>query len=192
MSYTIEKRQFGRRRSEIRGAAIVAKEQPKPFTICDLSEGGALLAFDDPAIVPERSFRITIDGTAMVLLCEVRHRGKAGVGVRFMRPSEGIELKSHFLSKPNDVCVAASAEVPRRAQPAAPPVRGQDLRASLQIVHSAAEIATEAIGAEARRAVHSPLAARLLRFRNAIIRQRGMRPDDAASLQQSDDYAPRR
>lgn len=193
MSNTVEKRQFGRRRSDIRGAAIVAKDQPKPFTILDLSEGGALVAFDDKTFSPERSFRILIDGTTMILLCEVRHRSKAGVGVRFMRPSEGVELNRLLHAKPVEVCAAVGAEVPRRHHPAAPSVRGRDLRASLHIVHTAAEIAAETHHTDARPTSRSPIAAGLARFRTVITRQNHLpHPEASISAEDGDRIAPRR
>lgn len=181
VNHPVEKRQFGRRQSNIRGSALVANDQPKLFTIRDLSEGGALLVFDDPQFVPERSVRIQIDGTKMVLLGEVRHQSKTGVGVRFLRPSEGAELNRYFLTKPIDIAAVPGTELPRRPHAPSPVVRGQDLRASLHLVHPAAEIAIEAADADNHAAERSALAAGLMRVRNVFALSRNDAPLNAAA-----------
>ena len=61
----------------------------------NLSDGGALLWFTEGA-APTQSFRLAIEGTEFNLVCELRHRAGRKLGVRFVRPAEGIALNRHF------------------------------------------------------------------------------------------------
>jgi hypothetical protein len=126
-----EKRQFGRRKSDIRGRAMLPGQAPKPFTIVDISDGGARLRFDEPMVAP-RALRIEIDGTDFDLQCEVRHQGSYGVGVRFMRSAEGVALNAHFREKLMHETSGDVPTAPARIVPAVPNTRGGDLRQVLR------------------------------------------------------------
>lgn len=90
-----DRREFGRRACAIRGMAMGAGQPPLACTLRDLSEGGALVDFD-VAAPANRSVRITIDGTELEALCEVRHVRGRQIGVRFVRPSDGYAICRHF------------------------------------------------------------------------------------------------
>ena len=127
-----ENRQFGRRATYIRGTATIPGQLSQCFTIRNISDGGALLTFDEEFTAP-RSFRIEITGTEFVLLCEVRHQGPYGVGVSFMRPAEGAALNRHFQLRP----VEGLAGGPEAAQPlpqrSVTSVNTRELRQALQV-----------------------------------------------------------
>jgi hypothetical protein len=74
---------------------IVAGRAPMACTLCDLSEGGALLECD-ASLEGVRSFRLTIEGTDLEALCEARHVRGRQVGVRFVRPADGAAIYNHF------------------------------------------------------------------------------------------------
>ena len=135
-----EKRRFGRRESTIRGRAIVPGHVSQPFVIRNVSDGGAMLKFDAD-FIPSRSFRIEIDGTEFVLLCEVCHQGSYGVGVRFMRVSEGAALNRYFQIKPIEGLKLLGTEAPAlEPQPALCGVRCLDLRQALSIASTEAAL----------------------------------------------------
>ena len=56
-----EKRQFGRRSTNIRGRAIVSGRISKSLTVRNISDGGALLQFDED-FIPQQTFRIEVEG----------------------------------------------------------------------------------------------------------------------------------
>ena len=105
----------------------------QPFLIRNISDGGALLVFDD-ALIPSRSFRIEIEGTEFVLLCEVVHQGPHGVGVKFMRVSEGAALNRYFQLKPIEGLKDVAGDVAPLAEQAVPRLCSQELRQALRIV----------------------------------------------------------
>lgn len=90
-----QRRQFGRREASTHAIASVPGRASVVCEIKNVSEGGALIVFDD-TYVPNRPFRLLIDGMSLNLLCEVRHQGKYGVGVRFLNPQDGVLLMRHL------------------------------------------------------------------------------------------------
>ena len=135
-----EKRQFGRRETNIRGRAVARGSGGQEFSIRNISDGGALLVFDEP-FVAGRTFRIEIDGTDFVLLCEVRHQDKSAVGVSFMRACEGAALNRHFQLRPVeglDGASSMSAPAPL-ARPRMPIISNQALRDALRATHTLAQ-----------------------------------------------------
>lgn len=66
-----------------------------PCMIENLSDGGALLAFEEAAPLAG-SFRLIVDETSFNLLCEPRHAQGNRLGVKFARLAEGIALNRHF------------------------------------------------------------------------------------------------
>lgn len=92
----IERRQFGRRPSNIKAYAVLPGQIQVPCIIENLSDGGALLYFTEGA-APTQSFRLAVDGTSFNLLCEARHRSGRKIGIRFVRLAEGIALNRHCL-----------------------------------------------------------------------------------------------
>lgn len=133
-----EHRQFGRREINIRGRATVPGAASQPFVIRNISDGGALLKFDG-AFVPKRSFRIEIDDTDFVLLCEVRHSSSQGVGVRFVRTADGAALNRHFLLKPVDMQKLGPPALEPRAVRSMLGIRVRELRAAFRLLMVIAE-----------------------------------------------------
>ena len=127
-----DRRQFGRRETNIRGAAIIPGRTSRPFFIRNISDGGALLVFDD-GFIPPGAFRIEVDGTEFVLLCEVRRTGADGVGISFKRVSEGAALNRHFQLRPLDSTATSAPSLPRRAQSALPPTSNLEMRTTFLI-----------------------------------------------------------
>ena len=127
-----ERRQFGRRETNIRGTANVAGRMSRAFTIRNISDGGALLVFDGD-FIPPSSFRIEVDGTDFALMCEVRRTGPDGVGISFMRAAEGAALNRHFQQRPLDCVDASIACRPQKAAAPLPPTSNLDVRTTFLI-----------------------------------------------------------
>lgn len=85
-----EKRQFGRRQTNIRGWIKIAGRPSIPCTIRDLSEGGALIECDDDVWLPY-SFRVLTEHAAIDSVCEIRHQNGKKVGVEFVKKIEVFE-----------------------------------------------------------------------------------------------------
>jgi hypothetical protein len=94
-----QRRQFGRRDTSTRAVASIPGHASIPCELRNVSEGGALVAFDD-GFVPNRPFKLLIDGTTFNILCEVRHHSKHGVGVRFLNQKDGTQLMRHLYPEP--------------------------------------------------------------------------------------------
>ena len=124
-----ERRQFGRRTTTIRGNALVPGQAKRPFTIRNMSDGGAQLAFDE-AFSPPRLFRIEIDATRFTAQCELRHDASGVAGIRFVTLADGVAINRHFQLKAVDVKPAPMAVV-AVAVAACSRVKGSDLRQAL-------------------------------------------------------------
>ena len=122
-----ERRQFGRRETHIRGTAMLSGRLSRSFTIRNISDGGALLVFDHE-FIPSGSFRIEVDGTDFVLMCEVRRADPDGVGVSFMRASEGAALNRHFQVRPIECAAAPVVAAATRAAGDVAPISNLDAR----------------------------------------------------------------
>jgi hypothetical protein len=82
----VERRQFGRRQTNVH-AFITARGRPRmPCVMRDISEGGALLEVHHPEWLPAR-FRLIAEASGFERECEVAHRTDASVGVRFLVPA---------------------------------------------------------------------------------------------------------
>ena len=92
-----DKRQFGRRESNVRGHILVAGYQPVSCTVKHISDGGALLECKQQ-IPAARSVRLIVEGTEFNIRSEVVHQGPRGIGIRFISTVEGAALNSHFQS----------------------------------------------------------------------------------------------
>lgn len=121
----MEKRQFGRRESNIRGHVLVAGYQPIACTIRNISDGGALLecASQMPA---SRSIRLVVEGTDFNLRSEICHQGPRGFGIRFVSTAEGAAFNKHVQTTivapaaanaavPPPALAAARVETPQQA-----------------------------------------------------------------------------
>ncbi|HMN38666.1 MAG TPA: PilZ domain-containing protein [Hyphomicrobium sp.] len=86
-----DKRQFGRRQTQIRAWIRVAGRPPVPCTVRNLSEGGALLDCDDDVWLPF-SFRLVTHDQAIDKVCEIRHQTGPRIGVQFV---EGVLAPDH-------------------------------------------------------------------------------------------------
>lgn len=87
-----EQRAFGRRESRIHAFVRVAGRSPEPCIVRNFSEGGALLQFDAPFVLPDR-FRLTIDTKGVDVMCEVRRRNGLEFGVKFFDEQTDIEAR---------------------------------------------------------------------------------------------------
>lgn len=79
-----DRRVFGRRQTNIR-ASVRIGYQVVACTIKDLSEGGALLEFEEPVDLPSR-VRLSWPDHPNEVICEVRHARRNTAGVQFTRP----------------------------------------------------------------------------------------------------------
>jgi PilZ domain len=113
-----DKRQFGRRESNIRGYILVAGYQPVPCTVRNISDGGALLECKDQ-IAATRSVRLSVEGTEFNIRSEVVHQGPRGIGIRFISTVEGAALNSYFQSAIVTPVMLADATAPDAAPIAA-------------------------------------------------------------------------
>lgn len=95
-----ERREFGRRACRVKARAFVAGYVPVPCTLLDLSEGGALIAFEQAVGSVGQTFRIEIEDSMLQAVCETRHVSGRQIGVRFARRSEGQALVMHFSAFP--------------------------------------------------------------------------------------------
>lgn len=123
-----QRRQFGRRDIDRNASAILAGGVPVACVIRNVSEGGALVVFPGN-LAPDGPFRLMVEETRDTLMCEVRHQGPDGCGVRFLNGAEGLRLMNHLY--PGDVEVTA-AQPPLidkpQAVPATPPLSNRNLR----------------------------------------------------------------
>lgn len=79
----IERRQFGRRPTYMHGWVKLPGRPPVTCVIRNISEGGALLAFDTQQTLPFE-FLLDIEGFDLTVGCEVRHHYGDRVGVAFI------------------------------------------------------------------------------------------------------------
>lgn len=87
-----ERRGFGRRESRIHAIARLPGRGAEPCTVQNFSDSGALLAFAADVEPPAR-FRLTIEAKGIDVMCEVRRRDGACVGVSFAGEEEvGLQL----------------------------------------------------------------------------------------------------
>lgn len=85
-----EKRQFGRRQTNLRAWIRVAGRPPLPCFVKNLSEGGALLECEGGVWVPF-SFRLTSEDKQIDRVCEIRHQTGGNIGVQFVAAAEAQE-----------------------------------------------------------------------------------------------------
>jgi PilZ domain len=78
-----ERRRFPRRESNLAATVIIADTPPIACNIRNISDGGALIVFENPVPVPY-SFILHIEGMGKPYGCEVRHHFGARVGVEFV------------------------------------------------------------------------------------------------------------
>jgi hypothetical protein len=77
-----EKRQFGRRSTQIRGKIIVPGKHPIVCLVRNISKDGALLEFDRRRTAPYH-FQLIIEADGFEAECEFKHKTERGVGVFF-------------------------------------------------------------------------------------------------------------
>ncbi len=133
-----QRRQFGRRDTSTRAVVSIPGHASISCEIKNVSEGGALVAFDD-GFVPNRLFKLMIDGTAFNILCEVRHHSKHGVGVRFLNQKDGTQLMRHLYPDPLQQTESSWKADPDYAASESPAVVGnRELREGLMAAREAA------------------------------------------------------
>lgn len=78
----IDRRSFGRRQT-VWHAWIAAPGRARfPCLVRNISPGGALIECDVPAWLPHE-FRLIVEPHGIDVDCDLRHRGRFGVGVQF-------------------------------------------------------------------------------------------------------------
>ena len=78
-----DRRQFGRRHTHVIGRIKLPGRAALSCIVRNMSDGGALLVFDRPEILPF-GFLLTIEGEHKTYGCEVRHHFGERVGVAFV------------------------------------------------------------------------------------------------------------
>jgi hypothetical protein len=86
-----DRRRFGRRRMVWHAWIVTPGPRRTACTVRNVSSGGALLELDVPAWLPHE-FMLCLEDSAMSALCDVRHRGRHGVGISFRHAAEGLAL----------------------------------------------------------------------------------------------------
>lgn len=86
-----ERRQFGRRKTNLQAWIIIPGRPKMPCTVLDLSLGGALLGFQVPSWLPF-NLKLVIESVKFTSWCEVRHQRADAVGVRFLSAVESASL----------------------------------------------------------------------------------------------------
>ncbi len=85
-----DKRQFGRRHTQVRAWVRIAGRPAVQCIVRNLSDGGALLEFDEDVWVPF-SFRLVSDDQSIDKVCEVRHQTGSRIGVQFVAAAEALD-----------------------------------------------------------------------------------------------------
>lgn len=95
-----DRREFGRRRSQMHGWVKVAGRPPIPCQVTNLSQKGAFVAFSPPSWMPFQ-FELILSTEAPARLCELRHMRTDGVGVVFFESAKpAIEAPRLLLHDP--------------------------------------------------------------------------------------------
>lgn len=87
----VDRRQFGRRDTYIRGWLQVNGRPKSACIIRNLSPKGALLEMAVPSWLPFK-FELRIEGTGESFTCEVRHVLPSGVGVNFVAAEQALQM----------------------------------------------------------------------------------------------------
>ena len=96
-----EKRQFGRRQTSIRAWAKVGGRPSLPCVVRNLSEGGALLEFDEPVWLPF-GFLLLSEYKTIDRVCEIRHQTANRIGVQFVEHAEAYEPPKNAVTHDTD------------------------------------------------------------------------------------------
>ena len=83
-----EKRQFGRRSTLWHAWIVTNGKQRLPCCVRNVSDGGALLELEVPAWLPDK-FILVIEERNLTIRCDLRHRGKHGVGIAYEDINDG-------------------------------------------------------------------------------------------------------
>jgi hypothetical protein len=90
-----EKRQFGRRQTNIRAWIKVTGRPSIPCTVRDISQGGALLECDEEVWLPY-SFRVMAEHGVIDSVCEIRHQNGRKFGVEFVAKLDAFEVPGAY------------------------------------------------------------------------------------------------
>lgn len=93
-----ERRNFGRRQTLWHAWIMVSGRQRFACAVRNISPGGALLECEVPPWLPVE-FRLVVEPYDIDILCDLRHRGKHGVGVQFREPLDNPAV--HASQRPN-------------------------------------------------------------------------------------------
>jgi hypothetical protein len=80
----VERRQFGRRQTNVHGWIVLDGKRRLPCIVRNVSEGGALLELDVPKSLPFW-FNLVVECKGFEARCEIRHSNETSLGVRFVR-----------------------------------------------------------------------------------------------------------
>jgi hypothetical protein len=109
----LQRRQFGRRETSRPAFAMLPGGSAVACTVSNLSQAGALVEFAGAA-APTRSFRLSIEDAPYTMVCEIRHQGSGGVGVRFLNQTDGVRLMAHLY--PGPTIFEDAGDVPRESR----------------------------------------------------------------------------
>ena len=110
-----DRRQFGRRRTQLHGFIVCVGRAPIPCLVRNISEGGALLEVDRQVRITSY-FQLAIEADGFEADCEIRHQTEHGIGVYFreVRVEKG-GRDSRYAKKPQVMPSAATiAAAPAR------------------------------------------------------------------------------
>lgn len=85
-----EKRQFGRRPSNMHAWIRVGGRPPQPCKLSNISAGGALVTLIGDTWAPY-AFRLTSEDKSIDKVCEIRHQSGPRIGVEFVAPGHMFE-----------------------------------------------------------------------------------------------------
>ena len=91
----VDRRQFGRRKTCLHGWVSIDGRPKIACLVRNVSEGGALLEFDVPKVMPFR-FKLVIDCKGFEAWCEQRHSSDSWMGVQFVRVDKAESPISHW------------------------------------------------------------------------------------------------
>lgn len=171
----LSRRQFGRRDTDRSANAIVSGRSAIKCAVRNLSEGRALIQFPD-LFVPNRPFRLDIEGAPISLLCEVRHSGKYGVGVKFLNPADGPALIRHLYPSASQINDEGAID-PTSLRAASPPLpvishKALRMRVLAELARRMRELAELEAHAEREKPIAKQIEERVLHSLHTMLRGR--------------------
>ena len=94
-----DRREFGKRRNVLHAWIVPSSLQRLPCCVRNVSHGGALLELPVPFWLPTE-FDLWVDAADIRVQCDLRHRGKHGVGITFRDLVEAQDLLDYCNVQP--------------------------------------------------------------------------------------------